>query len=324
MYSLKYNEEGYFMGISKKMVIIIVAIVVVAAIAGVAAYNYYNQPPPQRLIIATTTSTVDSGLLDYLKPYFDKQFHANMTWLYLGTGQAIAAASSGDADVLLVHSRSQENAFILSGNGTLRVTVMYNDFIIIGPPSDPANATGTNATGAMIRIAEAGMNGTAQFISRGDNSGTNTFELNLWKKAGINATGSWYLSAGAGMAPTIRIANEKGAYTITDRATYLQLQSTMNSTLNLVIICQSPVQMQNPYGVLEINATRYPHINSELGLDFILFLCSPEGQSLIGNYTINGVQVFHPIYGNPQSIGLPSEDANMTYLDQLMQQRGMM
>jgi len=313
------------MGISKNMFFVIVAVVVVAAIAGAVAYDYYNQPPPQRLIIATTTSTVDSGLLDYLKPYFDNKFNANMTWLYLGTGAALATASNGDADVVLVHDRVSEDKFVASGNGTLRVTVMYNDFIIIGPSNDPANATGTNATEAMIKIAQAGQLGIAQFVSRGDKSGTNAFELRLWKTAGVNATGSWYLSAGSGMSPTIRLANEKGAYTITDRATYLQLKSTMNSTLTLKIICEnaSSFALLNPYGIILINSTMHPNINSELATNFMLFMISPEGQSLIGNYTINNVQVFHPIYSDPQSIGLPSENSTVTYLNSLLQQRGL-
>jgi tungstate transport system substrate-binding protein len=311
---------------TRNAVLVIVAIAIIA-IAAISIYEASLPPttPPQRLIIATTTSTVDSGLLDYLKPYFDNEFHANMTWLYLGTGAALATASNGDADVVLVHDRVKENAFVASGNGTLRVTVMYNDFILIGPPNDPANATGTNATQAMINIAHAGMNGTALFVSRGDASGTNAFELRLWKTAGINATGSWYLSAGSGMAPTIRVANEKGAYTITDRATYLQLESTMNSTLNLVIICEnaSSFALLNPYGIILINSTMHPNINSDLATDFLLFMISPEGQSLIGNYTINGVQVFHPIFGDPQSIGLPPENSTVDNLNALLHQRGL-
>jgi len=195
------------MKISRNMALIVVAIVVVVAIAGVYAVTY--RPPAQRLIIATTTSTVDSGLLDYLKPYFDNKFNANMTWLYLGTGQALEAAARGDADVLLVHDRVSEDAFVASGNGTLRVTVMYNDFIIIGPPNDPANIRGENATEAMLKIYQAGLNGSTVFVSRGDKSGTNALELRLWAKAGINASGAWYLSAGSGMAPVIRLTNEK-------------------------------------------------------------------------------------------------------------------
>jgi tungstate transport system substrate-binding protein len=309
----------YFMK-TRNILFVVVAIAVIVAVA--AGVYVVTLPPPQRLIIATTTSTVDSGLLDYLKPYFDSQFHANMTWLYLGTGAAIAAASNGNADVLLVHDRASEDKFIASGNGTLRVTVMYNDFIIIGPPNDPANITGTNATDAMIKIAQAGKNGTAQFVSRGDNSGTNAFEKRLWTAAGVNASGAWYLSSGSGMAPTIRIANDKGAYTITDRATFLQLKSTMNTTLSLVVLCENPLTMKNPYGVLLINSTMHPNINSDLATDFLLFMISSKGQALIGNYTINGVQVFHPIYGNPQSIGLPSENSTVNYLNNLLTQKG--
>jgi tungstate transport system substrate-binding protein len=305
---------------NKILVIFVVAVVVV--VASLTVVYTYN-PAPQRLIIATTTSTVDTGLLDYLKPYFDNKFNANMTWLYLGTGQALQVASRGDADILLVHDRVRECAFIASGNGTLRVTAMYNDFIIVGPASDPANARGTNATAAMINIAQAGASGTATFVSRGDNSGTNALEIRLWTKAGISTNGTWYVSTGSGMAPTIRVANEKGGYTISDRGTFYKLQSTMNTTLSLVILCENDTSLLNPYGILLLNSTKYPNIKSDLATSFLLFMISEQGQSLIGNFTVNGKQLFYPIYGNPESIGLPSENATVTYLNSLLKSRGL-
>jgi tungstate transport system substrate-binding protein len=309
------------MKISRNLALIVVAVVIVVAIAGVYAATY--RAPAQRLIIATTTSTVDSGLLDYLKPYFDNKYNANMTWLYLGTGQALAAAANGDADVLLVHDRVREDAFVASGNGTPRVTVMYNDFIIIGPPDDPANIRGENATEAMIRIYQAGLNGSAVFVSRGDGSGTNALENRLWTKAGINASGAWYLSAGSGMAPVIRMANEEAGYTISDRATFLKLQSTMNSTLNLIVLCENDTALLNPYGILLLNSTKYTNIKSDLATDFLLFMVSKQGQSLIGNFTINNQPLFYPVFGEPETIGLPSENATVTYLTNLLKQRGM-
>jgi len=302
-------------------VIIVVAVVIIAA--GLAIY-YVNKPAaPPRLIIATTTSTVDTGLLDYLKPYFDSKFNANMTWLYLGTGQALEVASRGDADVLLVHDRVREDAFVSSGNGTLRTTVMYNDFVIIGPPSDPANARGTNATAAMIRIAQAGASGNATFVSRGDNSGTNALENRLWTKAGVTANGTWYVSTGSGMAPTIRVANEKGGYTISDRGSFYKLRSTMNASLSLVILCENDTSLLNPYGIILLNSTKYPNIKSDLATDFLLFMVSKQGQSLIGNFTVDGQQLFFPLYGNPESIGLPSENATVNYLNSLLKSRGL-
>lgn len=321
-----------FLGKKKYQALIAAIIIVVVAVAAGYYYmttNSANNQPPQRLIIATTTSTVDSGLMNYLKPYFDQEFHANMTWLYLGSGQAMQVASMGDADILLVHSRAAENAFVASGNGTLRVTVMYNDFVIVGPASDPANVTtaGDNATLAFMKIAQAGAAGDAQFVSRGDNSGTNVAELKIWAKAGINVTGaSWYLSTGSGMAPTLRVADQKQAYTMTDRATFLQLTVGTNSTpLSLTILCQNDnASLLNPYGIILLNSTKYPNINSNLATDFLLFMISPKGQQLIGNYTIGGIQVFHPIYGDPQAIGLPSENSTVEYLNSLLQSNGLL
>jgi len=301
----------------------VLVIIVIAVIVVVLTITYKPASPPQRLIIATTTSTVDTGLLDYLKPYFDSRFNANMTWLYLGTGQALEVASRGDADVLLVHDRVREDVFVSSGNGTLRVTVMYNDFVIIGPPSDPAGARGTNATEAMAKIAQAGVGGNAVFVSRGDNSGTNALEKRLWTKAGVSASGTWYVSTGSGMAPTIRVANEKGGYTISDRGSFYKLRSTMNTTLSLVIVCENDTSLLNPYGIILLNSTKYQNIKYDLATDFLLFMVSKQGQSLIGNFTVDGKQLFFPVYGQPESIGLPSENSTVTYLNSLLKSRGL-
>jgi len=306
---------------SRISVLVVVAIVVIAAIL---AIFYVNKPAaPQRLVIATTTSTADTGLLDHLKPYFDNRFGANMTWLYLGTGQALEVASRGDADVLLVHDRAREEAFVSSGNGTLRVTVMYNDFVIVGPPNDPAGARGTNATEAMIRIARAGADGNAAFVSRGDNSGTEALEKRLWADAGVSASGTWYVSTGSGMAPTIRVANERGGYTISDRGSFYKLRSTMNATLSLVVLCENDTSLLNPYSIILLNSTKHPNINSDLATNFLLFMVSRQGQSLIGNFTVDGRQLFFPVYGNPESIGLPSENATVTYLNSLLKSKGL-
>lgn len=305
---------------NKIFAIVVIAVVVVAASLAI----YYWPTTPQRLVIATTTSTVDSGLLDYLKPYFDNKFNANMTWLYLGTGQALAVAANGDADILLVHDRVREDAFVASGNGTLRVTVMYNDFIIIGPPNDPARIAGENATDAMLKVFQAGLDGTAVFVSRGDGSGTNALENRLWDAAGVNTTGAiWYESTGQGMAPTIKIANEFDGYTISDRATFLKLQSTMNTTLTLVVLCENDSVLLNPYGIILLNSTKYTNVNATLATDFLLFMISTQGQSLINNFTLNDKQLFFPVYGYPEAIGLPSENATVTYLNSLLASRGL-
>ncbi|MCQ5377182.1 MAG: substrate-binding domain-containing protein [Candidatus Methanomethylicia archaeon] len=277
-----------------------------------------------RLVVATTTSTVDSGLLSYLKPYFDSKYNLDLTWLRLGSGQAVEVASRGDADILLVHDRSKEDSFVDAGNGLLRITVMYNDFVLIGPASDPAGAIGQNATVAMARIATSNSSNKAVFISRGDNSGTHSLEKRLWSEAGIeNYVGAqWYLSAGAGMADVIRIANEMGGYTIADRATYLALKLTMKENLGLVILCEKDPALLNPYGIVLLNSTRYPNIHYDWALDFLLFLVSDEGQSLISNYTIGGERVFFPIYGRPETIGLPSEEAAVSYINYLLSVKG--
>ncbi len=301
-----------------------VILIVVVAAASAAAYDFIGlngtsqSTPPQRLVIATTTSTVDTGLLDYLKPRFDNEFHANMTWLYLGTGQAIAVASRGDADILLVHDRVREDAFMKAGNGTHRVTVMYNDFVLIGPQNDPAGIAGqANVTEAFKQIAAQGDAGKAVFVSRGDNSGTNALELRIWSSAKINPKDKpWYIQAGQGMGPTIRISNEKQAYTISDRGTWYKLQSTMNTTLNMRVLVENAKALLNPYGIILLNSTKYPNINSELAEKFFLFMVSDEGQKLIGDYQVGGKQIFYPVFGKPESIGLPSEKSEVQYWTQ--------
>lgn len=285
----------------------------------------YWTRPPTTLVVATTTSTVDTGLLNYLKPYFDSKFHANLTWLYLGTGQAIAVASRGDADILLVHDRAREDAFVRSGNGTHRVTIMYNDFVIVGPIGDPAGIAGATSTAdAFQRIAAAGASGQASFVSRGDKSGTNSFELRMWAAAGIAPQGkAWYFESGSGMAPTLRITNEKQAYTVSDRGTWLKLKSEMGDSLNLKILYQGDYALLNPYGLILLNQTRYPNINSQLAKEFFLFMISDEGQNLIGNYTVGGQQLFTPMFGRPETIGLPAETTEIQYWVNALEQNGM-
>jgi len=285
----------------------------------------YSMRPRTMLVLATTTSTVDTGLLDYLKPFFDYKFHANLTWLYLGTGQALAVASRGDADILLVHDRVREDAFVQSGNGTHRVTIMYNDFVIVGPVNDPARIAGsTSAADAFQRMAAAGASGLTTFVSRGDKSGTNALELRLWSAAGIAPKGrDWYFESGSGMAPTLRITNEKQAYTVSDRGTWLKLKSEMGDSLNLEILYQGDNALLNPYGLILLNQTRYANINSQLATDFFLFMISDEGQSLIGNYTVGGQQLFTPMSGKPETIGLPSETTEIQYWVGVLAQNGM-
>ncbi|MDI9644199.1 MAG: substrate-binding domain-containing protein [Candidatus Verstraetearchaeota archaeon] len=296
-------------------------LLVLAVIATGLALPLMNTPSNvgNRLIVATTTSTADTGLLDYLKPYFDEKYSADLVWLSLGTGQAIAVAARGDCDLLLVHDREREDEFISSGNGVLRVTVMYNDFVIVGPPDDPANASGTDAIRTMRKIAESGASGGCVFVSRGDGSGTEALEKKLWESSSVCGflLSGWYLSAGSGMAATLRVANELGAYTISDRGTFYKLKDSINESLSLVVICENDSRLLNPYGVVLINSSLYPNINSDLAQKFLLFVTSPEGQDLIGNYTVGGRQLFFPIYGQTEKIGLPREYETIAYIENL-------
>jgi tungstate transport system substrate-binding protein len=304
----------------------IIAFAVFGFVAVAGAGLFLNQRgPPTRLVLATTTSTVDTGLLDYIKPFFDRKFGANLTWLYLGTGQAIAVASRGDADILLVHDRAREDAFVRSGNGTHRVTLMYSDFVILGPLEDPAGVGGcANAALALARISEAGQGGLTFFVSRGDKSGTNALELRLWSKAGLDPKGKrWYLEAGQGMAPTIRIANEKSAYTISDRGTWLKLKSEMGDALGLVILLEGDPDLLNPYGLILLNSDKYPSINAELAEGFFLFMISDEGQTLIEKYRVGGEQLFVPLFGRPELIGLPPEREEVEYWLSELTQNGL-
>ncbi len=305
--------------------IIIVAIAVLGVIAFFILSGYGSPPATERLIIATTTSTVDTGLLDYLKPYFDNKYYANMTWLYLGTGQAITAASRGDADILLVHDRVRENAFINSGNGTHRVTIMYNDYVLVGPAEDPAEVKETtNVTEAFRRIFQSAESGNVSFVSRGDGSGTNATEWRLWLAEKVNPSGkSWYLSAGQGMGPVIRISNEKQAYTLSDRGTWLKLKSEMGATLNLQILLEGDNALLNPYGLIMLNSTKYPYIKSKLAEQFFLFIISDEGQRLIGLFNVSNQQLFFPAFGKPETIGLPSEEDEVQYWSQKLKDNQM-
>ncbi len=241
-----------------------------------------------RLILATTTSTQDSGLLDYILPDFKTKFKVEVDVIAVGTGQSLAIGSHGDADVVLVHARALEDAFMAAGEGRIRYDVMYNDFIIVGPSSDPAGIKGlTNAPDAFKQIAVK----AAKFVSRGDNSGTYTKEISIWKSAGITPGGDWYISAGQGMGPTLTMSNELGAYTLSDRATYAAQQA---KGLGLAILLEGGKDLLNPYGVITVNPDKHPNVNAVLGQEFADWIVSVETQNLIASYKIAGKQVFFP------------------------------
>lgn len=243
---------------------------------------------PQRLILATTTSTEDSGLLDYILPDFEALYHATVDVIAVGTGQALALGESGDADVLLVHARAREDAFVESGNGLIRYDVMYNDFIIVGPADDPAGISGmTDAAAAIAQIAASG----ATFVSRGDDSGTHTKELAIWEAAALTPEGDWYISAGQGMGAVLTMSEELQAYTLTDRATFATRAA---DGIALMIVVEDDPVLFNPYGVIPVNPAAHPGIDAELGQAFAHWITSLPTQELIASYQVNGLTLFVP------------------------------
>jgi tungstate transport system substrate-binding protein len=256
----------------------------------VVAYVQQQPTETQRLILATTTSTQDSGLLDYLLPTFESQYNVEVDVIAVGTGQTLKLGEDGNADVLLVHARAQEDAFMQAGHGARREDVMYNDFIILGPAGDPAGIRGlTTAAEAFQKIAQA----QAPFISRGDESGTHTKEKAIWKAAGIEPAGGWYQSAGQGMGAVLTMSNEQQAYTVSDRATYLA--RTLEGT-ELEILVEGDPLLFNPYGVIAVNPNKGAHIQADLANSFVDWIISMPTQETIGQFGVAefGAPLFTP------------------------------
>lgn len=239
--------------------------------------------------MATTTSTDNSGLLKALLPRYEAKCGCRVHVVAVGTGAALKLGQNGDADVLLVHARQAEDKFVAAGYGVNRRDVMYNDFVLVGPKSDPAKIRGmSDVIAAMKRIKESG----AGFVSRGDDSGTNKKELGYWKKAGIDPKGSSYFAIGQGMGQTLTVTAEKGGYTLTDRATY----ATYKDRTGLVILVEGDKNMYNPYGIIAVNPKRFPGVNYEGAMDLIKWITSPEGQKYIADFKPKGAQLFFPNY----------------------------
>ncbi|MEA3502546.1 MAG: substrate-binding domain-containing protein [Actinomycetota bacterium] len=250
------------------------------------------------LRLATTTSTNDSGLLEALLPAFESQRNARVDVVAVGTGQAIALGEAGDADVILVHARSREDAFVAEGHGTARSAVMYNDFVIVGPTSDPASVAGTAlASDALAAIANAG----ATFASRGDDSGTHSKERSLWEAAGMTSDpdGDWYKSLGQGMGSTLNFADETGAYALTDRGTFLAQGESLKRLQVMVggasIDENADPALLNPYGVIPVNPAK-GGIATELAEVFVEWLTSVETQEMIETFGVEafGQPLFYP------------------------------
>lgn len=280
-------------GISVLLICAVAMLLMAGCGNGQSAQKAEEQQPaePQgTIILATTTSTQDSGLLDYLLPEFKNDTGWEVNTIAVGTGKALQMGVDGEADVLLVHARASEDEFMANGDGTLRYDVMYNDFILVGPAADPAGVKECNNVIADSLAAIA--NSQSEFISRGDDSGTHKKELAIWKAAGIEPVGDWYISAGAGMGDVLKMADEKQAYTITDRATYLAMQDS----LELEIVCEKDTDMLNPYGVITVNPEKNDQINAEGAKAFADWLVSERGQELIGQFGVEeyGMPLFTP------------------------------
>ncbi|MDQ7786140.1 MAG: substrate-binding domain-containing protein [Thermodesulfovibrionales bacterium] len=243
-----------------------------------------------KLIIASTTSTQNSGLLDILVPAYEKAtlFSLKVEIIAVGTGKAIRIAKKGEADMLFVHDPFREEKFVAEGYGVNRRAVMHNDFVIAGPGNDPARIkSAKTAIDAFEEIAEKG----GAFVSRGDDSGTNIRELDIWDDAGINPKGKgWYFEAGANMKETLMLADQKKAYTLTDMGTFLNLEPK----IGLKILFREDKMLKNFYSVIAVNPDRFPHMKYREAMDFIAFVTSPEGQKIIAIYKRHGVNLFYP------------------------------
>jgi tungstate transport system substrate-binding protein len=266
------------------------------------------------LKMSTTTSTENSGLLDVLLPEFTKDTGIKVKVFAKGTGASIRDGMDGNVDVIFVHAKAREEKFIAEGYGTKRYAVMHNDFVIVGPAKDPAGVKGAkDAASALRKIAES----KAAFVSRGDDSGTHTKEQALWKETGLplvtekkeivkggkkrtlsfqhpGGLGEWYLSIGQGMGKVLTFAEEKQAYTLTDRGTYLKYKFGRAQGLDLEILCEGDPALYNPYGVIPVNPKKYPHVKYEWAETFAKWLVSPKAQAMIANYKIEGKQAFFP------------------------------
>jgi tungstate transport system substrate-binding protein len=251
---------------------------------------------PVKVILSTTTSTYETGLLDYMLAPFEKENNCKVHSLSLGTGKAIQVAKDGNADLILVHARADEDKFVAEGWGVNRQDVMYNDFLIMGPEEDPAGIkSAKSATDVLKKIAEA----KQPFISRGDDSGTHKREMSFWKKLDTkpeSGKDSWYMEAGQGMAATLKIADEKNGYVMLDRATY----NFQKDKTRLVLLFDGDDELLNPYGIIAVNPEKYPSVKYDLAMKMIEYFISERGQKMIADYKINGEQLYFPNFKNPR------------------------
>jgi tungstate transport system substrate-binding protein len=267
------------------------------AIAAGLVFGVCAYAQEKSIIIASTTSTEDSGLFRHILPLFKAKTGIDVKVVAQGTGQALDTGRRGDADVVFVHAKPAEEKFLAEGFGVKRYPVMYNDFVLIGPKSDPAGVNGgKDIVAALKAIKDKG----APFISRGDRSGTHLAELNLWKLADIDIEkdkGPWYKSIGQGMGAALNIASASNAYVLSDRGTWLSFKNRGDLTISV----QGDKRLFNQYGVILVNPEKHPQVKKELGQAFIDWLISPEGQKAIADYKIGGEQLFYPNASDPSA-----------------------
>ena len=274
----------------------------IAALLAAAGLCAAAPPPPvvhaaEFIVVQSTTSTRNSGLLDHLLPRFTAESGIEVRVVAVGTGQALRNARNGDADVLLVHAKPAEEAFVAAGFGVERFDLMYNDFVIVGPASDPAGVAGANdAVASLVAIARAG----AAFASRGDDSGTHRKELELWSETEVDtasASGGWYRETGSGMGATLNAAVGMNAYTLTDRATWIAFGNKGDFAIHV----EGDARLFNQYGVILVNPRMHPHVKAAAGRAFIDWMLGPEGQSAIASFRIGDQQPFFPNAGRGAS-----------------------
>jgi tungstate transport system substrate-binding protein len=261
---------------------------IVAAFAASLLLAAQSAPAQEFITVASTTSTEQSGLFKHLLPEARRALGFDIRVVAVGTGQALDMGRRGDADVEFVHDKAAEEKFLAEGFGVKRYEVMYNDFIVVGPRTDPAGAKGNDVVEALKKIAAA----QAPFASRGDRSGTDAAEKRYWKQAGIEPKGPWYRETGSGMGPTLNTASGMNAYALADRGTWLNFRNRGE----LVILVEGDKRLFNQYGVMLVNPAKHPYVKKEMGQRFIDWVISPEGQAAIAAYRIGGEQLFFPNY----------------------------
>jgi len=270
-----------------------------AAVVSAAGFTavHAQDASDKSIVVASTTSTQDSGLFGHILPLFEKKTGIAVKVVALGTGQALDTARRGGADVVFIHAKSAEEKFLSEGHGVKRYPVMYNDFVLVGPKSDPAGIKGSNDITAALKEIMAK---NVSFISRGDRSGTHSAELNLWKAAGIDIDkekGPWYKEIGQGMGASLNNATASEAYVLSDRGTWLSFRNKGD----LMIEVEGDRRLFNQYAVMLVNPAKHPNVHEEAGQAFIDWLISPEGQKAIADYKINGDQLFYPNADDPNA-----------------------